>query len=108
MKPIPLCLLPDTIRVQKALEADYRGEFGKAKTVRNVRFESAENLVNNSYIFSDGSNGLIYIDAVNSEGAFAIPVGSKVTLKGQTCFVVKCVPVEGVFGRVHHYEVEVR
>ena len=49
----------------------------------------------------------MFVDAVNSRGAFEIPVGSRVEIGGVSYFVRKC-RRRGDFGAsVHHWELVV-
>ena len=107
-KPIPQRLLPDVITVQAPIDGDWGGEYGKPATIENVRFDSSTGTIRNVYQFEDESQGLIYVDAVTSTGAFEIPVGSKITLNGEKLSVVKNNRYETFNGRVHHWEVEVK
>ena len=52
--------------------------------------------------------GTIYIDSVNSSGAFEIPAGSRVLVgAGPAVFVKKCKRCCVIRGQVHHWELEV-
>ncbi len=62
-----------------------------------------------AYVFEEGSKGLVVVDARNSEGAFAVPVGSLLSINGEPeVAVVKSVPYRTYRGAVHHWELEVR
>ena len=50
----------------------------------------------------------MYIDAVNSPGAFEIPVGSRVWIRGRSYVVWRSRVCEANIGEAHHYEVDVR
>lgn len=107
LKPIPKSLMPDTIVVRVPKDGEYRGKFEMPVGIENVRFDSTESLNPNQYAFSEGSRGLIFIDAVNSVGAFEIPAGARITLGDEDYLVVKTTSYAGFYGRMHHWEVEV-
>ncbi len=113
MPPIPLSLLPDSMEVRVPVDSDYGGEYAEAVTVEHVRFDGSMAMVRKGYVLSDGSKGLVYVDAANStgatdgEGGFVAPVGSIVKIGGEELSVVKVVPCPGFFGAVHHWEIEV-
>ena len=108
MTPIPLSLLPDDMDVRVPVDGGYGGEVeAEEATVEHVRFSDSASMARNGYVFSDGSKGLVYVDAVNSVGAFDVPVGSLVKIGGNEMTVVKSVPCPGFFGVVHHWELEV-
>lgn len=112
MRPIPKTALYDSalVKVPK-MDADaYDGVSGYERSVAisNVRWERRENIKPSQHVFSDGSTGLLYIDRVNSVGAFEIPVGSLVTIRGEEKFVVETFPAYELNGIVHHWEVELR
>lgn len=107
LQPIPKSLLPDSISVRVPKESEYRGQFEEPVTIENVRFDSAASLARSNYVFSEGSTGLIFIDSLNSAGAFEIPAGSRIELNGQDHIVVGTNIYCDYFGRVHHWEVEV-
>ena len=106
--PIPLYLLTDTMTVEAPdTSAAYGGAYLKAVTVTNVRFERAEVLNPNNFRLADGAKGRVWVDAVNSGGAFEVPVNSRVTIDGDTFFVVACAALRPL-GNVHHWELDVR
>lgn len=106
--PIPRNLLPDTMAVRVPVEGEYGGEYSKVlRLVANVRFDSADALKRADYVLEDGSAGLVFVDRVNSSGAFPVPVGSLVTIRGQELSAVKVTPYETYRGIVHHWEIEV-
>lgn len=109
-QPIPTSLMPSSAAVRVPVDGKDGGEHEQeARLIEHVRYESASAAKRSSYVFADGSTGLVYIDAANSIGAFEVPVGSLVSIDGapEVC-VVKCAPFESYAGRVHHWEVEVR
>lgn len=112
MRPIPKSALYDTALVRvPIMDADsYDGVAGYERPVviQNVRWEARANLKPAQHIFSDGSVGLLYVDRINSAGAFEIPVGSIVTVRDQGMTAVQTFPAYGLNGVVHHWEVELR
>ncbi|MBQ9002333.1 MAG: hypothetical protein IJ087_10810 [Eggerthellaceae bacterium] len=53
------------------------------------------------------SGGVVYVDAINSKGAFEVPVGSRVCIGGRSYFVRKCEPGGDLLGRVECWRLEV-
>lgn len=109
LRPIPRSLLPDAVEVFCPTESDYGGTFEQyGRTISHVRFNAESELRASGHVLDDGSTGLLFIDAVSSDGAFEVPVGSKVILNGEEPFKVarKCTVLRGFDGIVHHWEVE--
>ena len=105
LRPIPRRLLPDDMMVWPALGD---GSFGEVALVRHVRFERRESVVDDAHRSADGGAGLVVVDAVNSEGAFEIPAGSRVLVgAGPSTHVLRCRRCCVVRGHVHHWELEV-
>lgn len=98
-------LLPDP-------EADYAGEYAERSEVRGVLFRGKAQLGRSSWSLADGASGRVYIDAQNSQGAFAPPVGARVEVSGPgipgtlAMEVKACAPYCGLRG-LHHWEVDV-
>ncbi len=92
--------VPDT-------ESDYGGAFLDPVTITRVRFERKEALNPSVYKLADGSQGRIWIDAVNSEGAFEVPKGAKVQIGNASMQVIACETYK-VAGSVHHWEADVK
>jgi len=104
--PIPLYLLTDTMTVETPdTTSAYGGKFNKAVTVGNVRLERAEVLNPSTFRLADGAKGRVWVDAVNSPGAFDVPVGSRVTIGGEVFTVAACVALRPL-GEVHHWELD--
>ena len=105
LRPTPRRLLPDDML---AWVPDGQGGFEAAKMIRHVRFEREESVVDDPHRSADGGHGTIYIDSVNSAGAFEIPAGSRVLVgAGPAVFVKKCKRCCVIRGQVHHWELEV-
>lgn len=108
LTPIPLSVMPSTVLVKTPKESDFGGDFNEPVEIKHVRFDDAAALVRNAYVLSDGAKGLLFIDAVNSRGAFDIPVGSLVSIDGdEYCMAGKVSPYKGFDGVIHHWEIEV-
>ena len=50
----------------------------------------------------------MFVDAVNSIGAFDVPAGSRVAVSGRSMMVAESHACCDLFGRVHHWELKVR
>lgn len=113
--PIPKSLLPDDMEVRVPLKGDYGPKFGEPITVRHVRFDRKAGVSEGgstvpegrSYVLSDGPRGTVFIDRINSQGAFAVPVGSRVSIGGEELSVRSVEELRESGGRVHHWEVQV-
>lgn len=105
MRPIPRRLLPDDMLVWPA-----RGDntFEAPRLVRHVRMEWAQGSCEEVCHVADAGRGTVFVDAESSEGAFEVPVGSRVLVgRGPSVFVRACRRCCVVRGRVHHWELEV-
>lgn len=102
---IPARLLPDEMTVRAALGA---GAFDEPVVVERVRFVRTQEESGDEHRDADAGSGRVYVDAVNSPGAFEIPVGSRVWIRGRSYVVWRSRTCEGNAGAVHHYEVDVR
>lgn len=105
LRPMPRRLLPDDMIVRLTTEGGGRGE---SRLVRHVRFECSEETVSDAHRSADAGRGTVYVDAVNSEGAFEVPAGSRVLVgAGPSMLVKACRRCCVVRGQVHHWELEV-
>lgn len=76
--------------------------------VRHVRFEFAQAAADEAHCSADGGKGVVYVDSVNSAGAFEIPAGSRVIVgSSPSMFVKACKRCVVIRGEVHHWELEV-
>ena len=108
LKAIPRKLMPSTMSVRLRTEGKYGEAWGEPAEIRHVRFQSYDVKLAEAYKLQDGSKGLVYVDAVNSDGAFEVPQGSLVSIDGgEPMQVVRCTRLEGYFGQTHHWELEV-
>ena len=111
LTPIPLDLLPDTalVRVPDG-ESDRGGAFAEAVEVTNVRYERVAGIRKEDWQLEDGTTGRLWIDAIQSGGAFEVPAGSKVSVDGGKTWMLasRCKRLEDFDGEVHHWELELR
>lgn len=111
MMPIPLRMLPSAAEVRVPIEGEggYR-DLAEPVTVEHVRYEMAAGVRKTGYQLQDGTTGVLFVDAANSTGGFELPAGSMVRVDGAEaeCCVSACHRYEGMGGRVHHWEVELR
>ncbi len=106
LRPIPRRLLPDSCTVRGRL-AD--GSYGPESPIARVRFERRQSATpGDAHRSADAGAGTLYVDAVNSVGAFEIEAGSRVEVGGASLLATEVRRYEGANGRVHHWEVELR
>lgn len=106
LRPIPKRLLPDDMIVRAAVGD---GTFKQAVQVRHVRFEGDESVSADAHRSADAGAGKVFVDAVNSVGAFEIPAGSRVIVgAGHSMLVAECKRCCVIRGQVHHWELVVR
>ena len=101
---IPPRLLPDD-----ALVRVHDGDgFADGVALRHVRFDRAQSVSDDGHRSADAGSGTVFIDAVNTAGAFEVPAGSRVDISGHSYLVAEARRFEGHRGRVHHWELVVR
>ena len=105
IRPIPRSALPDVMTVRTPLTD---GGFEEPQLICNVRFERTQRVSDDEHRSADAGGGTVFVDAVNSIGAFDVPAGSRVAVRGQSMYVVEVHRCEDLFGRVHHWEIKVR
>jgi len=103
-KPIPRAALPDVMTVRLLLDD---GSFGEPSVIAGVRLDEVQSSSGDAHRSADGGAGTVFVDAVNSAGAFEVPAGSRVTIRGRSYYVRKCHRCEDLFARCHHWELEV-
>lgn len=104
---IPRHLLTDSMLVKLPdPEADYAGTWKEERRVGRVCFQSREQLGRTSWSLAEGASGRVFVDALNSEGAFEVPAGARVEVNGRAMECKACQAYRA-FGRVHHWEVDV-
>ena len=105
--PIPRRMLPSTaeVRVPDA-SPGLGGRYLDPVTLRHVRLDREDGASHDGYRLSAGALGTLYVDAVSTEGAFAIPRGSLVSVDGgEPAAATSCEELRDGMGRVHHWEV---
>ena len=103
-RPIPKAALPDVMTVRLVLDD---GSFGEPAVIAGVRFDEVQSVSGDDHRSADAGAGTVFVDAVNSAGAFEVPAGSRVAVRGHSYSVRKCHRCEDLFGRCHHWELEV-
>jgi hypothetical protein len=87
---------------------DGKGGYGDERCIGGVRFERRQSVVDDPHRSADAGAGTVFVDAVNSAGAFEVPAGSRIEIGGDSYFVAGCKPCMGFGNRVHHWELTVR
>lgn len=105
LRPIPLRLLAEDAVVRVP---DGDGGHAEGVAVSHVRFARTQSVVDDGHRSADAGAGKVYVDALNSCGAFEIPAGSRIDIVGQSYYVAECKRCEDFNGRVHHWELVVR
>lgn len=80
LRPIPLRLLADDAVVRVP---DGDGGYAEGVAVSRVRFARAQSVVDDGHRGADAGAGKVYVDALNSGGAFEVPAGSRIDIGGQ-------------------------
>ena len=105
LRPIPLRLLADDAVVRVP---DGAGGFCDGVVVSRVRFRRVQSVVDDDHRSADAGAGKVYVDALNSVGAFEVPAGSRIDIGGHSYYVAECKRCEDFNGHVHHWELTVR
>lgn len=106
LRQIPRRLLPDDMLVWTDAADGTRGE---ARMIRHVWFERTQQEASDAHRLADAGGGTVFVDAVNSVGAFEVPVGARVLIgAGPSLHVAECKRCCVVRGAVHHWELTVR
>ncbi len=103
--PIPKRLLPHDINVRVP---DGKGGFNEPVTVRHVAVQMAQSVCDDEHRSAAAGSGTVFLDAMNSDGAFDVPAGSRVELQGHSYYVTESAKFETVQGQVHHWELSIR
>lgn len=105
MIQIPKKILNDTAIVE---EPDTSGRYGdrflQPRTIGRVYFEPKVSSVSRTWAEDKSVSGVLFIDAVNSVGAFAPKLRSRITV-GEFTGTVAYIQEFKPYGRVHHWEV---
>lgn len=107
MMPLPRRLLRSTAKVKVPKEGSpYGGQYEEPVTIERVCFEAAASIRRTDYQLQAPLKGTLYIDPKVSEGAFAIPAGSLVSVDGEVsdAIVHECQPIPSL-ANLHHWEV---
>lgn len=105
LRPIPARLLAENAVVRVP---DGEGGYAEGVAVSHVRFCRTQSVSGDDHRSADASAGKVYVDALNSIGAFEVPAGSRIDIDGNSYFVAECKRCEDFNGRVHHWELTVR
>ena len=105
LRPIPVRLLAEDAVVRVP---DGAGGYDEGVAVSRVRFCRAQSIVDDEHRSADAGAGKVYVDALNSEGAFEVPAGSRIDIDGNSYYVTECKRCEDFNGHVHHWELTVR
>ncbi|MBQ3339665.1 MAG: minor capsid protein [Atopobiaceae bacterium] len=82
------------------------GTYSEPVAIIGVQFQQTDKVSDDKHR-SSVSGGIVFVDAVNSKGAFSVPVGSRVCIGGHSYLVREVVTIGDLFSRVHHWELEV-
>lgn len=104
LRPIPRRLLPDCMAVRVL---DGRGGFLAPVEMAGVRFDRSQSACDEAHRSADAGAGTVFVDAVNTDGAFEVPAGSRVEVGGASLYVRECRTRRGFNGEIHHWELEV-
>ena len=105
LRPIPVRLLADDAVVRVP---DGAGEYDEGVSVSHVRFSRAQSVSDDDHRSANAGAGKVYVDALNSVGAFEVPAGSRIDIGGHSYYVAECKRCEDFNGHVHHWELMVR
>ena len=101
---IPARLLPDdaVVRIPGG------DGFADGVALKHVRFDRMQSVSDDGHRSADAGAGTVFVDAVNTDGAFEVPAGSRIDIEGRSYLVAEAKRFEGHHGRVHHWELVVR
>ena len=104
-RPIPIRFLPYEAIVR--CPDDEHGGYGGPIHLRHVGFELEQRAAGDAHRSADAGAGTVYIDYLNTDGAFEVPVGSRIEIQGRSLSVRLMRRVLYPTGYVHHWELEV-
>lgn len=87
---------------------DGEGGYAEGVAVSHVRIARTQSVLDEGHRSADAGAGKVYVDALNSVGAFEVPAGSRIDIDGHSCYVAECKRCEDFNGHVHHWELVVR
>ena len=105
LRPIPLRLLAEDAVVRVP---DGDGGYAEGVAVSHMRFARTQSVVGDGHRSAVAGSGKVYVDALNSGGAFEVPAGSRIDIGDHSYLVTDCMRCEDFNGRVHHWELVVR
>lgn len=106
---IPRRYMRSTASVRVPVDGKWGGEYAdEPRVIGHVRYENAAMLKRRDYVLSEGASGVLFVDAANSDGAFAIPQGSLVSIDGKPEKSADEVEELSIDGSVHHWEVTLK
>lgn len=105
LRPIPARLLADDAVVRVP---DGDGGYAEGVAVSHVRFARTQGVVEDDHRSADAGSGKVYVDAVNSGGAFEVLAGSRIDIGGHSYYVAEVKRCEDFNGHIHHWELVVR
>lgn len=105
LRPIPARLLAEDAVVRVP---DGAGGFEDGVAVAGVRFARTQGVVDDDHRSADAGGGKVYVDSLNSVGAFEVPAGSRIEISGHSYYVAEVKRYEDFNGHVHHWELVVR
>ena len=109
--PIPASLLPHSVLVRPLDTSSSRGgEYLEAVELTHVRLDRnvAAGAHSAPYQLQEATVALLFVDAVNTGGAFEVAAGSKVSGDGgESWYTVEAVHAFEAFA-MHHWELELR
>ena len=105
LRPIPARLLAEDAVVRVP---DGEGGYADGVVVLHVRFRRVQSVSDDDHRSADAGGGKVYVDALNSVGAFEVPAGSRIDIGEHSYFVAEVKRCEDFNGHVHHWELTVR
>ena len=105
LRPIPARLLAEDAVVRVP---DGHGGYAEGVPISHVRFARTQSVADDGHSSADAGAGKVYVDALNSAGAFEVPAGSRIDIGGHSYYVSECKRCEDFNGHVHHWELVVR
>ena len=105
LRPIPARLLDDDAVVRVP---DGEGGYAEGVAISHVRFARKQSVADDGHRSADAGAGKVYVDALNSVGAFEVPAGSRIDIGRHSYYVAECRRCEDFNGHLHHWELVVR
>ena len=102
-RPIPKANLTRTMTV---CTPNGDGTFADPVAIIGVDFQEFQKTSDDPHRSAAGG-GWVFVDAVNSKGAFSVPAGSRVTINGHAYTVQEAYAIGDLWARPHHWELKV-